>query len=195
MYLDCLRCQKLGKSCDGPNFLALSAAQILDWCKQRKAILGWTNLKLGEMSGTPKGTIDRLLSGSYMDYRYETIRPILKALVGCEAWGENPCDTPEPEPTPAMTEKLEQQAEALRLLKKENYRLAHQLEIERRDRIHLEESRKESAETLQFVKDQLKGRRAAIIALAVALGVLFALIIFALVVDRLNPDKGFFWLE
>lgn len=198
MYLDCLRCQKLGESCDGPNFLALSSAQILDWCKQRKNILGWTNQKIAEVSNTPKGTIDRLFSGSYLDYRYETIRPVLKALVGCEEWGENPCDIPTEtaaEPDPEMAAKLEEQAALLHDLKKENYRLAHELDLERQHRADMEEAKRQTTETLQFVKEQLKGKRTAIIALAVAFGLCFLLIIIALIVDRLNGNIGFFWLD
>lgn len=195
MYLDCLNCQKLGDSCDGPNFLALTAPQLLDWCKQRKQKLGITNAKLAELANTPKGTIDRIFSGSYLDYRYETIRPILRVLVGCKTWGENPCDTPEPTADPLMAEKLAQQTEALRLMKKENYRLTHELELERQHRVDTEEVRKQTTETLQIMREQLRSRRTAVIALTIAVGICFALIIIALIVDRMNGDMGFFWLD
>lgn len=195
MYLDCLRCQKLGESCDGPNFLALSAAQILDWCKQRKAILGWTNAKLAEESDTPKGTIDRLLSGSYMDYRYETIRPVLKALVGCDNWGKNPCDAPPVTVDPSAGEKLEQQAATIHDLKKEKYRLEHELDMAKQHAEHLEAGKAERLETIAFLRDQLKSRRNAVAIMGAVIGVLALLVAIALIIDYLNPSAGFFWLE
>lgn len=197
MYLDCLRCQKLGESCDGPNFLALSSAQILDWCKQRKNLLGWTNQKVAEMSDTPKGTIDRLFSGSYMDYRYETIRPVLKALVGCEEWGGNPCDTPAVPGTttdPEVTEKMEQQAAVIHGLKDENTRLNHELDMARQRIENLESGKKERLETIAFLRDQLKTRRNAVAMMGAVIGVLALLVAVALIVDYINPDAGFFWL-
>lgn len=99
MYLECVSCSKLGKACDGPNFVAMSAAELLEWCKLRKAHLGWSNAKLAEASNMPKGTIDRLFAGSHIDFRYETIRPMVMALAGGEFTG-NPCPPVQVEPTP-----------------------------------------------------------------------------------------------
>lgn len=198
MYLDCLRCPKLGESCDGPNFLALSSAQLLDWCKQRKSLLGWTNQKVADMSNTPKGTIDRLFSGSYMDYRYETIRPVLKALVGCTEWGGNPCDLPTDTgtaPDPEMVARLESQAARIREMEAENHSLSHALELERQHRQDVDEAKQQTAELLQFVKRQIKARGTAIVVLAIAFGLCFLLIIIALIIDRLNGNIGFFWLD
>ena len=70
MYKDCLNCPELGVTCDGPNFVAMTAAEILEWCKLRKAYLKMSNAKLSEISGVPKDTIDRLLSGEHLDFKY-----------------------------------------------------------------------------------------------------------------------------
>lgn len=105
MYLECVSCPKLGSSCDGPNFVAMSAQDLLEWCKMRKAKLGLSNAKLAELSGTPKGTIDRLLSGDHPDFKYETIRPMIKALVGGSFSG-NPCPDSQPQVVPSPDPEL-----------------------------------------------------------------------------------------
>lgn len=195
MYSECLSCPKLGSACDGPNFLAMSSAQLLAWCKERKHNLHMTNAKLGESSNTPKGTIDRLFAGTETGFQFDTIGPIVKALVGCAKWSNNPCAHPYGQNDEEINEKIAQATETIRELKRENHRLAHELALERQHRADMEKAEKQTTETLQFMRDQLKGRRAAIIALAIAFGLCFALIIFALIVDRLNGDMGFFWLE
>lgn len=83
----------------------MTAHELLEWCKLRKTNLGLSNAKLAELSGTPKGTIDRLLSSDQPDFKYETIRPLIKVLVGGSFDG-NPCPSPQqPEvtaPDPAL---------------------------------------------------------------------------------------------
>ena len=106
MYHECLSCHKLGVSCDGPNLFALSSREILEWCKKRKSKLQLSNAKLAELSGTPKGTIDRIFAGD-SDFKHETIRPIVRALIGGDFSGD-PCGTDD-------TAKLE--AENARLLR------------------------------------------------------------------------------
>ena len=183
MYFECLSCPKLGVSCDGPNFVAMSAHDLLEWCKTRKTKLGLSNAKLADMSGMPKGTIDRLFAGEHLDFKYETIRPMLKALVG-GAWGENPCADPHGQ----IDEKLE---ETVKRLEEEKKNLKEQVKT------IMEEYREEVA----FLKEQVrneqeaaKGRKKAIIILDTSLGITLLIIIVALIIDRLNPDMGFFWL-
>lgn len=103
MCFECLSCPKLGVSCNGANFIALSASDLLQWCRQRKEDLRWSNAKLADASNVPKGTIDRLFSGEGIDFKHETIRPLVKALIGGE-W-DNPCPHSQPsaEPDPALS--------------------------------------------------------------------------------------------
>ncbi len=121
MYLECVSCPKLGNTCDGPNFMGRSAAGVLEWCKARKKHLGWSNAKLAEESNMPKGTIDRLLSGEHLDFKYETIRPMVKALVGGSFDG-NPC------PAPPIIEK-EKEDEAPKVLQKMEEMLSVQKKV------------------------------------------------------------------
>lgn len=93
MYENCIKCSKLGTTCDGPDFMAMDSHDLISWCRERKAALGLSNAKLAELSNMPKGTVDRILSGSHEDFKYSTVRPILKVLVGGE-WGQHPCPYP-----------------------------------------------------------------------------------------------------
>ena len=116
MYFECVHCPKIGCLCDGPNFLALPSRDLLEWCKQRKALLKWSNAKLAEEAKMPKGTVDRLLSSDPVDFKFETIRPILKALIG-GSWGSNPCGVADENTVATLinkTTKLEEENNTLR---------------------------------------------------------------------------------
>ena len=121
MYFECVHCPKIGSCCDGPNFLALPSSDLLEWCKQRKALLKWSNAKLADEAKVPKGTVDRLLSSDPVDFKFETIRPILKALVG-GSWGSNPCGVTDEAAAKALIEKTSK-------LEEENNTLKEQLKF------------------------------------------------------------------
>lgn len=190
MYSECVRCQKLGKECDGPNFVAMPPQELIAWCKERKKHLGLTNAKLADLSGLPQGTIDSLLANSHADYKVGTIQKLLQVLVGGK-WAGDPCA----DPTGAASAELQEKIRTL------------ESEIKHRDET-IKELRKnnESLQTLvantnarltkdkDFLRDQLRGRNKAVGVLSLLLGICLLVIIGALVVDRLNPDKGFFWL-
>lgn len=46
-----------------------------------------------------------------------------------------------------------------------------------------------------FLRGQIKSRNKTILALSICLGLCLLLIIGALIIDRMNSDVGFFWLE
>lgn len=181
MYTECINCPKLGDSCDGPNFMGMTASQLLAWCKERKNYLHLTNAKLAEMSGMAKGTIDRLLAGEQADFRYESIRPMIKALVGGRFEG-NPCPDPD-----AHTDekKIESQQEIIHRLEAENERL----------RLDAAEAKEDYKQRIEYFKQQMKYKQAAIAVLSIFLAICVSVIVAALVIDRLNSDIGFFWIE
>lgn len=177
MYEKCIKCPKVGVSCEGPHFFTMSAEELLEWCKERKKFLKLSNEKLSELtyiqkgnmlSGVPKGTIDRLFSGEHLDFKYETMRPIIRVLAGGE-WIEAPC--PE-EPDCFADEKIAKLEEEKQELKD-----------------HLAEEKENSS----FLKEQYSFRGKAIVTLTAFLGVSVLLIIAALIIDLLSHDLGFFW--
>ena len=178
MYEKCIKCSKLGVTCEGPHFFTMSAEELLEWCKERKKFLKLSNEKLSELTyiqkgnipnGVPKGTIDRLFSGEHLDFKYETARPLIKVLAGGE-FVEAPC--PE-EPSNFVDEKLIH-------LEEENEKLKEKINVY-----------KEKAE---IYKDQLKWVRISSAILGVLLAGCLVIITAALVIDRFNSDLGFFWL-
>ena len=89
-YNICISCSKLGQSCDGPNFLAMSVERWCEWCHLRRDYLKWKNQTIADKSGISKASIERFMSGDSKDLRISTMQAVTKALVnGC--WGQSPC--------------------------------------------------------------------------------------------------------
>lgn len=90
-YEKCLTCPELGKTCDGPNFLAMETSEMGEWCKaklsQRQGI---TYDRVAAETGVSKSSVYGFLNGTHTDYRLDTIRPILKLITGGN-WDNNPC--------------------------------------------------------------------------------------------------------
>ena len=191
MYSDCIRCQKLGKECDGPKFVSMPPQELIAWCKERKKHLGLTNAKIAELTNMPQGTVDSVLSNSHPDFKFGTIRPILQVLVGGE-WLCDPCV----DPTGTGVAQL-----------KEHIRHLESEIAWRDDRITHYKGQVESMQTLiantnarhahsqEFLREQIRSRNKAVAVLGTCLGICLLVIIAALVMDKLNPDMGFFWLD
>lgn len=73
-----------------PEIMSLNSGELIEWMRNRKKQLGLTNAKLAEMSNVPEGTIDRILSQRYSEFRYSSIQPIMAVLIGLQT------QTPEP---------------------------------------------------------------------------------------------------
>lgn len=161
MYEKCLNCPKFGSSCNMAKLFSLSAGDLLRWCRQQKATLRMSNAKLSELSKTPKGTIDRLLAedNDFVDFKYETIRPIVKTLFGSK-WTEDLCSDPIDDVP--MNEKVRQLEEDKLQLKQD-----------------LKELKEEFKEEKKELKKQIKTRNAIILVfaglLALSIGVIIAL--------------------
>lgn len=190
MYKKCIKCPKVGVSCEGPHFFTMSGEELLEWCKERKKFLKLSNEKLSELtyllqgtilSGIPKGTIDRLFSGEHIDFKYETMRPIIMVLAGGE-FVEAPCPD---EPDNFVDEKIVHLEEENEKLKKEINELK-----EAND-----EKLNNYKEKLDIYKDQLKWVRISSAILGVLLAVCLVIITVALVVDHFHSDLGFFWVS
>lgn len=192
MYEKCLNCSKIGVSCDGPNFMAMTTADLIEWCNaRRKQLPGLTYDRIVELTGLSKGTVSGFFGGTHADYRIETIRPILKLLVGGE-WDDNPCADP------TVSEKAAYEAEIEKLktsivwhedkikdLKEKNASLE----------LLVKNNNTRATADKAFLQEQIKSKNTAILILSISLAVVLLVIIAALIVDRLDPSIGFFWLE
>lgn len=178
LYEKCLSCEKLGTSCKGPHFLTMSANDLVEWCRRRKALLGLTNAQIATLSEVPKGTVDRLFSadnGEAIDFKFETVRPIVKILSGnmndvgqCHNTDDIKFlnDTVE-----FQNIIIDNQKETIRILEEKNDR------------------------NYKYFTKQLAARKKYIISLAVVLCLTLFLIIATLVIDLLYPELGFFWVN
>lgn len=89
-YNICISCPKLGQSCDGPNFLAMSVERWCEWCHLRRDHLKWKNQTIADRTGVSKISIDRIMAGDVKDLRITTMQAVTKALVN-GSWGQSPC--------------------------------------------------------------------------------------------------------
>lgn len=189
MYSECLKCERIGVSCDGPNFVAMSTQELLTWCKARKEHLHLSNARLADLSGMPKGTIDRLFAGEHTDVRFETIRPLLKALTG-GAWSGNPCATSqEDEALRRRVQELEKE------LHQRDESLAH-LKANYSDMTTLvANTNKRHTEQLEFLRGEIKRKNKFVTGLAILSVVALLYIIVMLVIDLADPSRGYYWLD
>ena len=89
-YNICISCPKIGQTCDGPNFLAMSVERWCEWCHLRRDHLKWKNQLVAEKAGVSKVSVDRIMSGDSKDLRITTMQAVTKALVN-GTWGQSPC--------------------------------------------------------------------------------------------------------
>lgn len=183
-YKGCLECKQLGTACDGPNLLLMDAVELGQWCDElRKKRPGATYDKTAAETKVSKTAVYNFLTGAHADCRLETARPIAGWLIGSSCEG-NPCGNVTNSEKAAYEEKIRQLEEGIRW---------------RDDKIgHLQKSNA-SMETLitntnaRFTKDK-DFMRKVITVLGVSLGICLVAIIGALIIDRINPEVGFFWL-
>lgn len=200
-YNKCLDCEHIGINCDGPNFLAMTTERWCEWCHLRKEHLDWTNAYVAELAGVSKISVDRVMSGNVKDLRISTMQSITKALVN-GSWGQYPCAMAEAAKHPDTDHECKRLKSALEMVTAEH-------------KAELKAAHDDTEKRLQYLKDQIafkeqqmaakdkllderydflkrKDRNIAILSTMLTISVL--VIITALVMDRLNPDIGFFWL-
>jgi len=191
MYENCATCTKPGKSCYGPRLEKIPGNEAIALCKARKVFLGLSNQRIADMANMSKGTIDGLFSSAHADFRHETMRPVWNVLFGGEM-PEDTCDSITDGERAAYEEKIR--------------KLEHDLEW-RDDKIkQLQEtnasmqmlitnSNKRNTADKDFLRSQVKSKNKVIVVLALLLSLSLLLIFSALIIDRINPDIGFFWIS
>ena len=67
---------------DIAEILTLNSYELIKWCNVRKKQMGLSNAKLANITKVPEGTLDRILTGKNPEFRYSTIQPVVKLLIG-----------------------------------------------------------------------------------------------------------------
>lgn len=86
----CVSCSRIGQTCDGPNFLAMTVDRWCEWCHLRRDYLGWKNQTIADKAGVSKVSVDRIMAGDVKDLRITTMQAVSRALVN-GSWGQSPC--------------------------------------------------------------------------------------------------------
>lgn len=73
------------------SIATLNPSELISWCKARKKELNLSNQDIAEKTSVPIGTIDRIFSGKYSEFKYSSIQPVISFLVGYNK------ETPQPE--------------------------------------------------------------------------------------------------
>lgn len=192
-YEKCLTCPELGKTCDGPNFLAMDTAEMGEWCKiklqnQRPDI---TYDRVAAETGVSKSSVYGFLNGTHTDYRLDTIRPILKLIIGGE-WDNNPCGSLN------NSEKAKYE-ETIRHLEREvthRDKTISRCETEIADLKELvRNTNSRHTNSQEFMREQIRGKNRTIIVLSVVLGAFLLMAIGQMIVDKADPSRGFIWLK
>lgn len=213
-YNRCIDCMHIGKKCDGPDFLAMEIPRLCEWCRLRKDYLHsqdakWTNAFIADAAEVSKKTVDRFFAGDIDDLKITTAARIIKVLVN-GTWGQYPCAMAamaEKEEVyvdnPAIVEQCRHLQETLDALTIAHKREVAEIREYEQGRIEYLKEQVRFKEEQMRAKDKLlderrdfikrKDRWIAILAISLALTVL--IIIAALVIDSMNPDVGFFWLD
>lgn len=196
MEKKCANCEHLGRDCP-KQMLYLTLDNLIDWCRSATARLHLTHDDVAKTSGVPKGTIDRVLSRQSADCKYATIHAIVVDLLG-RLGVESPCLDELLAADSAETEALmAQNAEMERKLwdaERENRLLQKQVDSFASDREFLRSQVNTKDRQLGMLSRTLKGWRIAVISLGSLVFLLLSLVIVALLVDKVNPNIGFFWL-
>lgn len=191
-YKDCLECKQLGTACDGPNLLLMDAVELGQWCDElRKRRPGATYDKTAAETKVSKTAVYNFLTGAHADCRLETARPVARWLIGGNCEG-NPCGNVTNSEKAAYDEKIRQlENELIR----RDEKIAH-LD----DKIIELKQTNGSMQTLitntnaRYTKDK-DFLRKIIVVLGISLGICVAVIVGALIIDRIDPERGFFWLR
>jgi len=186
-YNRCIDCIHIGKTCDGPDFLAMTIPRLCEWARLRKSYLGsqdkkWTNAYIADQAEVSKATVDRFFAGDIDDIKFTTASRIIRILVN-GTWGQYPCTMAAGETNDFECERLK---ELLNEEKKKTAHLVKRVEFQEEQMLAKDEI---IADRKNFL--HLKDRTIQI--LAVLLGVSVIIIIAFLVTDFLNPSLGFFW--
>ncbi len=145
-YNTCIDCEFLGKKCDGPNFLAMTKDQRVEWCRLRKNLMQrndpkWTNQYISDITGLSKASVDRFFRAEVDDIRVSTLSMMMNVLINGDkdGWKQSPCAMTSLNPN--ADEELQKRCKALE---------------DMNDRLKSDVSHKD--ERIDFIIDQIKNK-------------------------------------
>lgn len=187
-YDRCINCIYIGKKCDGPNFLAMGMPRLCEWLKLRKEYLHsqdpkWTNAYIANIAGVSLATVNRVFAGDADDIKLSTIAQIIYVLVN-GTWGQYSCSL--------ASGEIQPDCEHLNaLLVSEKAKTAFL-----KDQIDFKDKQLEVKDTVIAQRgDFAVNQRRDIYILSFLLICCVVVIIFALCVDIMDNDTGFFWVN
>ena len=176
MLESCKTCAHYGRDCI-PFVMSLPVSDLIAWMRIRKDALRLSNADIAEAANVPKGTVDRIFSSSGpADFRFSTVQPIVRVLAGCTQ-EELTCS---PLSDASLAGHVAHLEDTISCLKAENSR-----QVETISNVRL---------TLNDMKGLARRRMRIISVLAIGLAAALLLIIIALALDRIDPDRGFLWI-
>lgn len=188
MKKDCSHCDHLGRDCP-KKLMMLPLDEIIDWCLYIMMRYKITHEKIAQLSGVPKGTIDRILSKQSEDCRYSTIHAIVCALFEFLGISSVCLDEVAAETVAQADEAKHQMVD----YEKECQGLRNQVEELVLQRNFLSKQISKKDDTIDDQSNTIREQRRLLKITTVLLGLSAALIFIALLMDRLNPHLGFIW--
>ena len=137
------------------QIMTLSSHDLIHWCRERKKALELSNAKLSELTGVPIGTIDRIMSGNYSEYKYSSIQPLIAVLIGFN----------EKTPLPQKNDKSQSHyyyntIEGYKLVLEQKNQmintLEHEIDMLKREVNYLTEDNKKKQNTIESIQMHVK---------------------------------------
>lgn len=209
-FNQCFSCDYFRNGCSGPNLNVMTVERACEFLQLCRIKAGYTYQATADLCGLSLVTVKRTLTDKNKDPSWSTIQALASVLVG-DPKGKYPCALHIVE---EQKKTVQQECEALQHAL-DTCREEHTLNIEAvraNDRQSIEYLKQQVAfkEEQMRVKDEQIQKRAAeqhelhefvkrknrvIGMLSFALAVCVLLIITALVIDSIDPSRGFFWME
>lgn len=204
-YNRCIDCVHIGVTCDGPDFLAMEIPRLCEWSRLRKDYLHrkdskWTNDYIADKSGISKTTVARFFSGNLADLNFSTASQIIRVLVN-GTWGQYPCalaaaTEQDHADNPAIAEQCRRLQAALDSITAEHRAEIATIRAEGQAKVdYLKSEIGRRDKLLDERSDVLKRKDRTLLWIGIALALSLVLIFGALIVDKLNPHIGFFWVH
>ena len=186
---NCSNCHAGEMPCLG-DLIFMEPEQRIEQYRAWKKEAGYSNIHIAEESGVSEVSVSRFFAGQTKDTKVSTLFDILRVILkaryyNCQNRNTQDISRAQTDNTDDIKSRMHEQHEADR-------RIIDYLktEIEKRDaQIRTKDKHLEQRADFIYRKDRV------ITILSVLLGVSVLLILSALVVDVINPNIGFFWVE